>query len=118
MRAHARPSHGPGVAVHALLPVDADGLHGGHARVAVATVLAIVVGALLHLEQHLGDGLLRLDVDIVPDGGPEGVDGVDNAEDEEEVEEQLGVEGQDMREVGVHFDKGEDGGDGAGLGGV
>ena len=119
MRAHPRPPHTPRILIHALLPVPTHGLHGRHPLLArLAPVLAVALGAHGHLRQDLGCGGVRGFVDVRPDRGPEGPDDVDEEEDEEDVEQELRVEGEDVREVGVGLDEGEEGGEAAGAVGV
>ncbi len=108
MRADPRPADTGRIPVHAALPVAADALHGGHARLGLAAVLAVVLDADGHVGERLGDGLLGPLVDVGADGGPEGPEDGDEGEDEEEVERELGVEGEDVRQVRVGFDEGED----------
>ncbi len=111
MRAHSRPPHRMRVLVHALLPIVADALHGGHTTIAVAAVVDVLARADGHFRQRVGRHFLRGLVDVGPDRRPEAVDDVDEEEDEEEVEEELGVVGQHVREVRVRVDEGEHGRD-------
>lgn len=119
MRADPRPPDAPGILIHALLPVPTHGLHGGDALLAGrAPVLAVALGAQGHLGQGLGGGLVRGFVHVGPDRRPEGPDDVDEEEDEEDVQQQLCVEGEDVGEVRVRFDEGEEAEEGAGPVGV
>ena len=65
-----------------------------------------MLGAHGHFGQNLGHGFVGLLVDVGGEGGPSAVDGVGAAGEEKDVEEELGVEGEDVRDGRMAFNEG------------
>lgn len=112
----ARPAQRPRVAVHALLPVDADRLHGRHARVWRAPVLRVLPCTHRHLGQQLRHRLLGLLLHVRQHCRVEAVEDVDDKADHGQVQRVLRVAAEDVWELGVCRDELEEAGNPALLG--
>ncbi|KFY28161.1 hypothetical protein V493_03067, partial [Pseudogymnoascus sp. VKM F-4281 (FW-2241)] len=96
------------VGLHAQLPLSARGGDGGNPQVRRAVVGAPVRGADRDVVVCVVDGAGFLLGDVGLDGSYRGVDEVHGHGHEEGVEDQLGVVGEEVREVGPRFDAREE----------
>ena len=90
------------------LPLGAHGFQRWGAVGGVAVVVVIVFFGFDDGRDDVGAGFEGFAVDVAAHGGPEAVDYVGAAGEEEDVEEELGVEGEDVRDGWVGADEGED----------
>jgi hypothetical protein len=95
------------ILIHAFIPVVADRLERRKPHARIAAVLAVRFRASGHFHHNIRHGLVGFLVNVALHRGPEAVDHVDASAEQEDVEDELCVEGEDVRDRRVLRDEGE-----------